>query len=95
VENDWIGRMAVVGDTVCLAITEACPRYVMITVPQGDLPKDSGILRTAAQRNGVNVGLTPRLSMAGPSVAATLSCSPELALTRGLLQADVQYVAGF
>ncbi len=29
----------------------------MITLPQGDLPKDSGILRTAAQHNGVNVGV--------------------------------------
>jgi hypothetical protein len=29
----------------------------MITLPQDDLPKDSGILRTAAQHNGVNVGV--------------------------------------
>ena len=29
----------------------------MTTLPQGDLPKDSGILRTAAQHNGVNVGV--------------------------------------
>ena len=47
----------VIGDTVRLAITEPCPRGVMITLPQGDLPKDSGILRTAAQHNGVNVGV--------------------------------------
>ena len=33
------------------------PRGVMITLPQGDLLKDSGILRTAAQHNGVNVGI--------------------------------------
>ena len=45
------------GDTVHLAITEPCPRCVMITLPQGDLPKDSGILRTAAQHNGVSVGV--------------------------------------
>jgi uncharacterized protein YcbX len=49
VENDWIGREVVIGDTVRLAITEPCPRCVMITLPQGDLTKDSGILRTAAQ----------------------------------------------
>jgi uncharacterized protein YcbX len=42
---------------VRLAITEPCPRCVMITLPQGDLPKDSGILRTAAQHNAVNVGV--------------------------------------
>ena len=57
VENDWIGRTVMIGDTVRLAITEPCPRCVMITLPQGDLPKDSGILRTAAQHNGVNVGV--------------------------------------
>ncbi|HEV8274688.1 MAG TPA: hypothetical protein VGQ26_03180 [Streptosporangiaceae bacterium] len=29
----------------------------MITLPPGDLPKDSGILRAAAQHNAVNVGV--------------------------------------
>jgi len=57
VENDWIGRTVMIGEAVRLAITEPCPRCVMITLPQGDLPKDSGILRTAAQHNGVNVGV--------------------------------------
>jgi hypothetical protein len=47
----------VIGDTVRVAITEPCPRGVMITLPQGDLLKDSGILRTAAQHNAVNVGI--------------------------------------
>ena len=57
VENDWIGRVLEIGETVRLAITERCPRCVMITLAQGDLPKDSGILRTAAQHNDVNVGV--------------------------------------
>jgi hypothetical protein len=56
-ENDWIGHAVAIGDNVRLAITEPCPRCVMITLPQGDLPKDSGILRTAARHNGVNVGV--------------------------------------
>jgi uncharacterized protein YcbX len=56
-ENDWVGRTVAIGGNVRLAITEPCPRCVMITLPQGDLPKDSGILRTAAQHNGVNVGV--------------------------------------
>jgi uncharacterized protein len=56
-ENDWIGRTVAIGGDVRLAITEPCPRCVMITLPQGDLPKDSGILRTAAQHNAVNVGV--------------------------------------
>jgi uncharacterized protein YcbX len=57
VENDWVGRTVAIGGNVRLAITEPCPRCVMITLPQDDLPKDSGILRTAAQHNGVNVGV--------------------------------------
>jgi uncharacterized protein len=56
-ENDWIGRTMQIGDHARLAITEPCPRCVMITLPQGDLPKDSGILRTAARHNAVHVGV--------------------------------------
>jgi uncharacterized protein YcbX len=56
-ENDWIGRTVAIGGDVRLAITGPCPRCVMITLPQGDLPKDPGILRTAAQHNAVNVGV--------------------------------------
>jgi MOSC domain-containing protein len=56
-ENDWIGHTVAIGANVRLAITEPCPRCVMITLPQDDLPKDSGILWTAAQHNTVNVGV--------------------------------------
>jgi uncharacterized protein YcbX len=56
-ENDWIGHTVAIGGNVRLRITEPCPRCVMITLPQGDLPKDSGILRAAAQHNAVNVGV--------------------------------------
>jgi uncharacterized protein len=65
-ENAWVGRTISVGDTVRLAITEPCPRCVMITLPQGDLPKDSGILRTAAQHNSVNVGVYASVVRGGP-----------------------------
>jgi uncharacterized protein YcbX len=57
VEDAWIGRTVHIGDEVQLAITGPCPRCVMTTLAQGDLPKDSGILRTAAQHNQVNVGV--------------------------------------
>jgi uncharacterized protein YcbX len=57
VENDWIGRTLAIGDEVRLRITGPCPRCVMITLPQGDLPKDAGILRTAAQNNQATVGV--------------------------------------
>src|SRR3989441_1879166 len=57
VENDWIGHTIAIGDEVRLRITGPCPRCVMTTLPQGDLPKDAGILRTAAQNNQANVGV--------------------------------------
>jgi uncharacterized protein YcbX len=56
-ENAWIGHPLVIGDEVRLNVTGPCPRCVMTTLPQGDLPRDPGILRTAAQHNQVNVGV--------------------------------------
>jgi uncharacterized protein len=55
VENDWIGHTLEVGDGVSLPVTIADPRCVMITLPQGDLAKDPGILRTAAQHNRLEI----------------------------------------
>ena len=57
VENTWIGKVLAVGDAVRLSITGLCPRCVMTTLSQGDLPKDPGILRTAAQYNRASVGV--------------------------------------
>lgn len=57
IENDWVGHTLGIGAEVQLSIIRACPRCVMTTLPQGDLPKDPGILRTAAQYNQVNVGV--------------------------------------
>ena len=57
VENAWIGHTLALGSEVRLNITGPCPRCVMTTLPQGDLPKDPGIHRAAAQHNRVNVGV--------------------------------------
>ena len=57
VENDWIDHTIALGDEVRLRINGPCPRCVMTTLAQGDLPKDPGILRTAAQHNEANVGV--------------------------------------
>ncbi len=57
VENAWIDQTLAIGDEARIRLTGPCPRCVMTTLPQGDLPKDSGILRTAARHNNVNVGV--------------------------------------
>ncbi|MBX9791895.1 MAG: MOSC domain-containing protein [Pirellulales bacterium] len=57
VENDWIGRTLWIGDDVELAIFRPCGRCIMTTVPQGDLPKDVGVLRAIAERNDANFGV--------------------------------------
>lgn len=56
-ENAWVGHTLAIGSAVRLSITVPCGRCVMTTLSQGDLPKDPGILRTAAQHNKVNVGV--------------------------------------
>lgn len=56
VENGWIGKTLQIGD-VMFEITGPCPRCVMTTVAQYDLPKDSGILRAAVQHNEGGVGV--------------------------------------
>jgi uncharacterized protein len=57
VENAWIGQLLAIGDEVRLSITGPCGRCVMTTLAQGDLPKESGILRTAVEYNQGQVGV--------------------------------------
>jgi uncharacterized protein YcbX len=57
VENEWIGRTLSIGSEVCLRVEQPCPRCVMTTLSQGDLPKDPTILRTAVKHNEGNVGV--------------------------------------
>jgi uncharacterized protein YcbX len=56
-ENAWSGHTLAIGDEVKLSITGPCGRCVMTTLSQGDLPRDPGILRSAAQYNRTNVGV--------------------------------------
>ena len=56
-EDEWISHTLAIGDEVRLNITGACGRCVMTTLSQGELPKDSGILRTAVKENQGNVGV--------------------------------------
>jgi uncharacterized protein len=65
VENSWVGLTVEIGESLVLEVTNPCPRCVMTTLPQADLPQDRGILRTAAQHNQPFV---PALGSAMPSV---------------------------
>jgi uncharacterized protein YcbX len=55
-EQDWNDKVLAIGAEVKLKITGPCGRCVMTTLAQGDLPKDSGILRAAALKNEARVG---------------------------------------
>jgi hypothetical protein len=57
VENSWIGKKMAIGEDIVLRVTGPCTRCVMITLPQGNLPRDSGILKTVARFNQVNTGV--------------------------------------
>jgi uncharacterized protein len=65
VENDWVDRTVTIGDEVRLRVTGPCPRCVMTTLSQGDLPKDPGILRASAQHNSANVGVYASVEQGG------------------------------
>src|SRR5882724_2331897 len=64
-ENAWVGRTLAIGTAVRLNITAPCGRCVMTTLAQGDLARDPGILRTAAQHNQANVGVYAAVAQGG------------------------------
>lgn len=64
-ENGWVGRALTLGPAVRLEVTGPCPRCVMTTLAQADLPQDPGILRTAARHNQVHVGVYARVVQGG------------------------------
>jgi uncharacterized protein YcbX len=55
-EQGFVETVAI-GEEVRLEITGPRGRCVMTTLSQGDLPKDPGILRAAAQNNEAKVGV--------------------------------------
>ena len=66
VENEWVGKVIAIGPEVRIEVTGPCPRCVMTTLAQADLPKDSGILKTAAQHNEGKVGVYASVVQTGP-----------------------------
>ena len=65
VEDDWMGRTLRIGEQVRLRVVGPCPRCVMTTLEQDDLPRDVGILRAAAQGHQANVGVYAETLAAG------------------------------
>ncbi|MEA5423709.1 MOSC domain-containing protein [Synechococcus sp. CCY9202] len=68
VEASWIGHTLRVGSQLELRVDGACPRCVVTTLAQGDLPQDLEILRTTARHNNVEAGI--RLSVLRPGPVA-------------------------
>jgi uncharacterized protein YcbX len=64
VEDAWIGRTLAIGDAR-LRVEGHCPRCIMTTLAQGDLPKDPAVLRAAVQGNEGNVGVYATVVEAG------------------------------
>src|SRR5205823_4491294 len=64
-EDAWTGRTLALGEAVRLRVTGPCPRCVMTTLSQGDLPQDPGILRAAAQHNRAHVGVYAAVVLGG------------------------------
>jgi uncharacterized protein len=65
IENLWMGKKIMIGEDIVLRVTGSCTRCVMTTLPQGDLPKGLGILRTIARYNKVNAGVYASVQRGG------------------------------
>jgi uncharacterized protein YcbX len=63
-ESGWIGRSLKLGQLVMTG-TEHCLRCALTTRPQGDLPRDPGILHTAQQHNENRVGIYTEIAAPG------------------------------
>jgi uncharacterized protein YcbX len=60
VENAWLGQMLAIGAQAQVHVIDPCPRCVVTTLAQGELPRDPGILRTLGQHNAAaSVTLAP------------------------------------
>ena len=61
VEEGWVGGVLTIGEQLQLQVDGGCPRCVVTTLAQGELPEDMGILRATARHNQVTAGI--RLSV--------------------------------
>ena len=68
IENSWVGKNLTIGEETVLRVIGPCTRCVMTTLPQGDLPKDLGILRTVAKYNQVHAGVYASVHRGGGTI---------------------------
>ncbi|SBO43259.1 putative Fe-S protein [Cyanobium sp. NIES-981] len=68
VEEAWSGHTLRLGREVLLRVDGGCPRCVVTTLAQGDLPQEIEILRATARHNQVVAGM--RLSVLQPGSVA-------------------------
>lgn len=64
-ENSWVGRELSIGTSVRLRVTMPTGRCIMTTLPQGDLPQDRGILKTAVEHNDAAIGVYAEILSGG------------------------------
>lgn len=64
-EDGWLGHTLHVGGAR-LRVVAGAPRCVLVTHAQGQLPRDPGILRTAAHVNAGSVGIYAEVEVPGP-----------------------------
>jgi uncharacterized protein YcbX len=54
-ENGWVGGELEIGDELVLGVLAPTPRCAVPTLAHGELPRDTGALRTVARHNRVDV----------------------------------------
>lgn len=64
-ENGWVNRNLGIGATARLHVAMPDPRCVMTTLAQGDVPRDTEILRTLVRHNRIQVGSAGLFPCAG------------------------------
>lgn len=66
VEEGWVGHTLRIGDSLELRVDDGCPRCVVTTLAQGELPQDIEILRATARHNKVVAGIRLTVLTPGP-----------------------------
>jgi uncharacterized protein YcbX len=57
VEQDWLGRVIMIGDGLMIRAARPTVRCVMTTLPQGELGEAPAVLQTLTQQNAASLGI--------------------------------------